>query len=240
MKRFELVVPAYNEAKNLELIIQRFCEAAGALKLNSEEVQLVVVNNGSRDDSAQVLEQLLQKSEVRQWVRPVDVPINQGYGYGVMTGLKSCTADIIGWTHADMQCDPKDALKAFLYLKNHQKDKTLVKGVRFGRSLKEVFVSRVFEFIASVLFFRLFYEINAQPKVFSRSLMAQLKSPPKDFAFDFYVLYQASKAGFSTYTIPVQFPPRLHGVSNWAGHFFSRYKTIFKMIFYLFKLRMSK
>jgi hypothetical protein len=65
-------------------------------------------------------------------------------------------------------------------------------------------------------------------------------TPPKTFAFDLYVLYHAQKAGLAIETIPVVFPPRVHGLSNWSSHFLSRYKTILGMIKYMWDLRKAE
>ena len=47
------------------------------------------------------------------FARSIRVEINQGYGYGILQGLKEAKGTVIGWTHADMQTDPLDALRAF-------------------------------------------------------------------------------------------------------------------------------
>jgi len=94
-------------------------------------------------------------------------------------------------------------------------------------------VTRVFEGFARALLGMKVPEINAQPKVFSRSLLERIKNPPSTFAFDVYLLFQAVKAGYSIQTIPVYFPPRVHGFSNWSASFFKRYKTILGMIAYM-------
>lgn len=235
MSKFELVVPAYNEAKNLPMLIQRAVNAALQEKLSSEEFSFVVVNNGSKDESAAVLKEL-SEGEYKDWFRVVNVEVNQGYGYGVWQGLKSTKATYIGWSHADMQCDPADAIKAFNILKKSSSSKLLVKGVRSGRDWKDRFVSRVFEFMSFMVLGARIYEINAQPKVFPRELLSKILNPPFTFAFDLYVLYQALKDQYQIQTINVIFPPRIHGVSNWASNFFSRYKTILGMIRYMFQL----
>jgi len=40
----------------------------------------------------------------------VRVPVNQGYGLGILSGLRAATGEIIGWTHADLQTDVMDVL----------------------------------------------------------------------------------------------------------------------------------
>jgi glycosyltransferase involved in cell wall biosynthesis len=235
---FDLVVPAYNEAKNLDLLIQKTVQAAEKNGFDPSGFQLIVVNNGSQDETAKVLQNLKQGS-LAPWFRVVEVVENRGYGFGILAGLMATQASIVGWSHADLQCDPENAFKAYFTLKRSSHP-TLVKGERFGRNEKDIFVSRVFEALAFLILGLRVREMNAQPKVFPRELMTQLKNPPKTFAFDLYALYCASKAGFEIQTIPVLFPPRIHGVSNWASNFLSRYKTIWGIIKYMFHLAVSE
>lgn len=242
MKKFELVIPAYNESKNLKKLIESVLESAKSVQLTSESFNLILVENGSTDNSSEVLNEILNEN-LKPWVRVVWVVKNQGYGFGLMSGLKEVNSEYVGWTHADLQCDPLNAFKALKViesLEESQRSKVLVKGVRFGRNWKDVFVSRVFETLALLVLGLKVNEMNAQPKVFSSKLLSSFKNPPKTFAFDLYGLYQAQKNGYKILTIDVLFPPRVFGVSNWAGNFFSRYKTILGIIKYMFKLLLSE
>jgi glycosyltransferase involved in cell wall biosynthesis len=233
--RFELVLPCYNEAKSLPALVQRASSSAEAFGFKPGEFTLVLVNNGSTDQSAEVFSQL-KSSAFSQWFREVSVPVNQGYGHGIWTGLQSTTAPIVGWSHADQQCDPENAFSAYQILKESSAPRCLVKGVRFGRNWKDQFVSRVFEFFARVILGLKIQELNAQPKVFHRELLALMKEPPKTFAFDLYALYHAQKANYEIKTLDVPFPPRVHGASKWAAHFLTRYKTIAGMIVFMTSL----
>lgn len=232
MLEFELVLPAYNEGKTLPTLIGRAVEAAKTSGYSPERFQLVVVQNGSRDNSSEVLNDL-KTGALGPWFRVVTVEQNQGYGYGLWQGLSSTSAPFVAWSHADMQCDPKDAFTALNLLRSEGGKSAIIKGVRFGRNWKDRFVSRVFEIFAFVLLGLKVYEINAQPKVFPRELLSSLKKPPLTFAFDLYVLYHAAKLGYKTKTVEVLFPPRVHGVSKWASTFLGRYKTILGMIRYM-------
>ena len=130
-----------------------------------------------------------------------------------------------------------DAFKALELLKRSPDAKNMiVKGVRTGRSYKDIIISRGFELLAFIILGARFHEINAQPKVFPRHLLGCIINPPQNFAFDLYVLYCAARIGFQCRTISVFFPPRIHGASKWAANLFSRYKTILGMIRYMWFL----
>lgn len=228
MPVFELVVPAYNESENLPDLVTRTVAACQKAGLNSETFQLVLVNNGSTDASAEILQQLKDGPQ-GAYFRVVCVFKNQGYGHGIKAGLDATTADFVGWSHADMQCDPLDAFKALAVLRKSSK-KALVKGYRSGRNWKDQLVTRVFEGSAKALLGVHLDEINAQPKVFHRSLLPFLKNPPTGISFDLYVLYHALKQGYLVKTIDVLLPPRIHGTSKWASHFLMRYKTFARVL----------
>ena len=234
MVEFELVLPAYNEAPSLETVIRRTIEAAAQSQYSPDTFQLILVQNGSRDNSDSVLRHL-KGGPMGSWFRVVTVPVNQGYGYGILSGLRETRAIWVGWSHADEQCDPRDVFKALTSLKKLTSH-VLVKGTRSGRNWKDMLVSRVFEAFARIFLGLNINEINAQPKVFDAELLKHLTNPPFTFAFDLYVLYCAQKQGYRVQTIPVQFPPRVHGVSNWAANFLGRYRTILGMIYYMWRL----
>jgi glycosyltransferase involved in cell wall biosynthesis len=236
---FELVVPAYNESKNLEALIQRTVASAEQAGFGAEDFRFIVVNNGSGDDSSKVLS-ALKDGSLGRWFEVVDVPVNKGYGYGIWQGLQSTRSEYVGWSHADLQCDPANAFKALEQLRASGAQKMVVKGSRVGRSKKEIFVSRVFEFMANVILGLGVKELNAQPKVFRRELLLHLSNPPWTFAFDLYVLYTAKRNGYLIREFEVLFPARIHGFSNWSASFFRRYRTILRMIIYMFELRTSK
>ena len=235
MQEFELVVPAYNEAKNLSTLLDRAIDAAKNAGFDANKFKLVLVENGSTDESKQVLSELLS-TERREWVRVVTVPVNQGYGFGLWAGLSSTTSPYVGWSHADLQCDTADAFIALTILKAANGTKHLVKGIREGRNWKDIFVSRVFETLAWLISGVHVKEMNAQPKIFPRELLTHLKNPPKTFALDLYLLYQAARQGYKPLTLTVLFPPRVHGMSKWAASFMGRYKTILGIIRYMITL----
>lgn len=236
-KKFELVIPAYNESKNLPMIIQRVLEAANKFSMTSDDFNLILVENGSHDESKKVLENLFSKHpEYSHWIKLVFVEQNKGYGFGIMSGLKTTNADVVGWTHADMQCDPYNAFIAYKILEGHKFNNYLIKGQRVGRNWKDKMVSYVFAFFSRLILSLKDIEINAQPKIFNSDLLINLKNPPHNFALDLYLIYHANKKNFKIMNFDVYFPPRIHGTSNWASNFLGRYKTIFGMILYMFNL----
>ncbi|MBY0385514.1 glycosyltransferase family 2 protein [bacterium] len=236
MKKFELVIPAFNEEKNIPALIDRVVAAAAAFNMTGKDFSLLLVENGSKDNSYKVMQDTVAQRGLADMVKIVQVKVNQGYGFGIVSGLRESSAPVVGWTHADLQCDPANAFVAYKLYEVQQSQNILVKGVRLKRSAKDQVVSRVFETFARIILGLKVYELNAQPKVFPSKLLAEMKQPPDTFALDLYLLYCAQKQGLEVLTFNVFFPPRIHGVSNWAANFLGRYKTILGMIRYMWDL----
>lgn len=215
--KFSLVIPCYNEAANLPLLLER-CKALGA----REGIEVILVDNGSTDDSPAVLTRMLP---AYPGCRSVRVEVNQGYGFGILAGLRAARGDILGWTHADMQTDPQDVLAGLACFRSHP-DKVFVKGRRYGRPAMDVLFTVSMSVFETVLLARPMWDINAQPTLFSRHFFETWASPPHDFALDLYAYYQACVQGLTVLRFPVRFGPRAHGVSHWNVNWTAKKKFI--------------
>lgn len=230
--QLSIIIPCYNEAKNIPLILEK-CAAA----FKDQSVEVVLVNNGSTDDSASVFEHQLKHSAY-PFARVVTVEKNIGYGHGIMTGLRSANGEVLAWTHADLQTDPADVLKAYQTLLSvPELSQAVIKGRRVGRQLGDWLFTLGMSVMASIVLGKLLYDINAQPKLFHRSFLTKLIAAPDDFSLDLYLLYVAKLQGLQIVTIPVHFGQRIHGESKWAFSFRSRWKTVARTIKYIFALR---
>lgn len=221
--KLSIVVPCYDEAENIPLILKRFSEV-----IKRDDIEVILVDNGSRDNSAQVLDNLLPEY---CFARTIRIDINQGYGFGIVEGLKVCTGDFIGWTHADMQTDPADLIKALEIIEKNNNDKNLfIKGNRKGRSIFDQFFTSGMSIFETIYMGVKLYDVNAQPNVFSKDFFEVWKCPPKDFALDLYALYMAQKLGLHMERFDVIFPERIHGQSHWNVDFASKWKFIKRTI----------
>lgn len=229
-----IVIPCYNERDNIPLLLDGFGWAIGDCSLDSDlsdSIEVVLVDNGSTDDSAEVIRKLLPRYP---FARTLRVEVNQGYGYGILQGLASCQSDYIGWTHADLQTDPGDVIKAYSLL---VQEGLFVKGRRRGRPLSDRFFTTGMSVFESLYLGARLYDINAQPNIFPRSFFETWKNPPYDFALDLYVLYQAGEKKLRIVRFDVDFPERIHGESKWNHGFGSRLKFIRRTIAFSCRLK---
>ena len=172
MINLSIIIPCFNESKSLTRL---FAACYGASKDRSD-VQFVFVNNGSNDDTQAQLEQLLSQKKHSLW-KSVLVPINNGYGFGILKGLAEADAQILSWTHADLQTDPKDIVLAYeLYKVELELNHCIVKGERKCRNIFDNLFTAGMSFLSSILLGQKFWDINAQPKIFHRNFMENFKN----------------------------------------------------------------
>lgn len=231
-----VVIPCYNEEKNIPTVLKNFARSFEG----RSDLELVIVDNGSRDESARVIEEETRRHGYG-FVRKVRVEKNQGYGFGILAGLKEAWGDLLAWTHADLQTDPADVLKAYrLYLNEAGKGAgVLVKGFRRNRALSERIFSFGMQTLASLTLGAPLSEINAQPKLFPRALYEAMKHPPHDFSLDLYLLYAARRLGYKIVTLDVDFKNRLYGEAKGGGgsDFKTRWKLLKRTWQYIFELK---
>lgn len=226
--KLSIVLPCYNEADNLPILVEGYRAVWEDLP-----AELILVDNGSTDHTRKVLE-----SVTAPFVRSVRVPVNRGYGHGIHTGLLAAKGEVVGYSHADMQCPPGDLFRAYHALAARPDlARAIVKGQRAPRPWQDEMVTGGMGFIASTVLGLPLADINAQPKVFHASLRDRLTSPPDGFEYDLYVLHTALTSGLALETIPVTFGERAHGESKWKFSLFSRWRTIVRVLRYIFTLR---
>ncbi len=228
MKDLSIVVPAYNERDNLPRIIKRFEDIVR--KYEQIDMELIIVENGSADGSNDYLMDIGNEN-----IGVVHLKENRGYGGGIMAGLKKAKGEYLCWTHADLQTDLKDAIRAYR-LANGKSD-VFVKGRRKRRSLSESIFTGGMTIFESILFMMPLTDINAQPNLFHKSMLELCHNPPKDFSFDLFMYVMSKKNKLRIHRFPVRFWRREHGESKWNTGISSKVKFIKRTIRYSFRLR---
>ena len=231
-----LVLPCYNEEKNIVLICDEFLN----LPLQKYNAELILVNNGSDDDTKSIAQKVIENNNSKNIsIQLVNLENNAGYGGGIAEGLKIAKGDYIGWAHADLQTPMIDFLK--LYLRIKDKKNILGKGFRTNNRGFDGVISMLHEKLASFILGYQMNEVNAQPKIFNRELLQLFSNIPyKWTTIDTYVMYICLKNKIQIETIEVVFNTRKYGHSKWKNNFFSFISHILFNLLYLFKLRFSK
>ncbi|MBT8544355.1 glycosyltransferase family 2 protein [Polynucleobacter paneuropaeus] len=226
--KLSLIIPCYNEAASLPLLLEHTASLGSA-----GNIEVILVDNGSTDNSFAILKELLPNYP---HCRSIRVPINRGYGFGILSGLRAATGDLLSWTHADMQTDPADVLRG-LELFQLYGNNIYVKGRRIKRSLLDRAFTMAMSVFETLLLGSRLWDINAQPNMFPRNFFESWVNPPCDFSLDLYVYFSARKQKLSIHRFPVEFKGRIHGVSHWNVNWSSKLKFIRRTIKFSFELK---
>lgn len=230
-----IVIPCFNEPKNVSLVIKRFKEL---LSMAKDPLEIIFVDGGSTDETPKILKNEFKKLDPKVF-KLILMEERQGYGYDIIYGLKQAKGNVLSWTHADMQTDPKDVLDAFELYKKHANENIFIKGMRRNRKVLEAFFTFGMQVIAWVALKTYLSDINAQPKMFSKDFFDKFLKvgAPKDFSLDLFALYQATANHYKILTIPVYFAKRQHGEAKGGGSWKTRIKLIKRTFKYIFELK---
>jgi len=210
---YSIVLPCFNESETIQELFSGYEKTVTALP----ELEVIFVNNGSTDNSSSIFWDETSKPN-REWAKVITIEKNIGYGHGIIQGLKHCSGEFIGWTHADSQYSPEIIVEGFNQLTSAKNPhKTIVQGKRYGRPWLDVFFTAGMSIYTKLLLHESLIDINAQPKMFHRSFLSELDNAPNDFSLDLYFLYQANSRKLETVRYPVHFGKRIHGIAKGGG-----------------------
>jgi glycosyltransferase involved in cell wall biosynthesis len=203
-----LVIPCYNEEKNIKSVAGSLI---GALNKSGIDYELVLVDNGSNDNTNKEIRKLAGRN---RRIKVSVVRKNQGYGFGVMAGLNQANGRFIGWTCADGQVSPGDTLKIFNELKTNGLDICKARRVArydgFGRRV----ASAGYNTLLKAMFFMDMSDVNGYPKIMKSECYDAMKVKSRNWFFDTEVLIKALNNGYKIGSVPVEFKERKEGKSK--------------------------
>ena len=224
--KYSLVIPCFNEEKSLEVLLLQLVFAVERVK---NDVEFILVNNGSTDRTIEILSRLSSKN-----ITIVSLDKNVGYGGGIKAGLLKCKGDFIGWIHADLQYS---IFEVIAELGKIDSKTEYIKGKRRGRTLFQNFISLNMSIFETLMFKSLVYDINAQPTLFRRNFLVNLTEMPNDFSIDLYSYVVAKRFNLHISRFRVNFVKRSYGKSNWNSGLISLIKMSLRTVRYSIYLR---
>jgi glycosyltransferase involved in cell wall biosynthesis len=211
MPSISLVLPAYNEADNIEPMV---AEATPALEASADDYEIIVVDDGSADGTAAVTRQVM---ETHPHVRLIEHPVNQGFGAAVFTGFTSAEKDWIFYTEADRQFVLAELERFVPYM--DQAD--LIAGYRAPRRdpFLRVFYGKGWSMLCTLLFGYTVRDVDCGFKLFRREIIEQLapEIDSRGATFSIEWLVRAKRAGYRFVELPVSHRPRVAGSQTGAN-----------------------
>src|SRR5512138_1962049 len=159
--------PAYNDSGTIASMVIRAVKAASEL---TPDYEVIVVNDGSADATAEIADEL-----ARQYprVRVVHHPVNRGYGGALQTGFRSASKELIFYTDGDAQYDPDEMGALWQKMSD---DADLVNGYKISRSdpLHRVVIGRLYHHIVSVLFGLTVRDVDCDFRLMRREIFERI------------------------------------------------------------------
>jgi len=166
-----VVLPAHNEAGNIEVVVQRCLEVLPSL---AERYEIIVVDDGSRDATGSIADRLGADDS---HVRPIHHDRNLGYGCAWRTGIAAASLDWIFFMDSDRQFDIGELGKLTALSASHD----IVTGYRIRRRdpYYRFLVGSCFNILVTVLFDVHLRDIDCGFKMFRACLLKpmELESP---------------------------------------------------------------
>ena len=210
LPELSLVMPCYNEEEALPTTARALLDAfAGA----GVDLQLVLVDNGSTDHTAAVIDDLVAAGRP---VKKVSLATNQGYGGGILSGLRVGDSELLGYLCADGQVSADDTLLVYRLMSGRE-NRVIAKVRRRFRqdSWKRKLISISYNGMMQALYGGLgAIDINGSPKLFSRRVFEQMDLRSTDWFLDPEIVVKAHHMGLRIIEIDVEGYARHGGVSN--------------------------
>jgi dolichol-phosphate mannosyltransferase len=210
---FSIVIPARDEAKNLQVAVPKLLTELEGAGINHE---ILVVNDGSNDDTHDVLVELTARYPN---VRFVENPPPHGFGLAVSAGLASFRGEAVAIVMADGSDSPVDLVK---YYGKLQEGYDCVFGSRFIAGSKlidypvhKLIVNRLANLLIKVLFQIRYNDVTNAFKCYRRAVIAGLEPIlAHHFNLTVELPLKAIIRGYSFAVIPISWTSRTSGVSK--------------------------
>ncbi|MBK8904832.1 MAG: glycosyltransferase family 2 protein [Anaerolineaceae bacterium] len=205
-------MPAFNEAENIPGMV---ADVLDVLPRLVDEFEIIVVDDGSRDDTAVVTQQLAVQ---HPQLKLVQHEVNKGYGTAVLTGLTHATKELVFFTDADRQFDLAEIEK----LLDKIETADLVVGYRAPR--RDPFMRRLngkgWSWLVTLLFGYTARDIDCAFKLMRRTVVERLHEEITSGGATFSAesLVRARRAGFKIVEVPLAgHRPRVAGSPTGAN-----------------------
>ncbi|MGH7504050.1 MAG: glycosyltransferase family 2 protein [Longimicrobiales bacterium] len=205
-----LVMPCYNEEESVGLTIRRLVAAFDEAGYGLE---LIAVDNGSKDRTSEILAQVAAELPA---VRPQRVAVNQGYGFGILSGIPHARAKWVGFIPADGQVDAEDVVR--LYEAAAESNGNVVAKAR-RRFRMDGITRKIVSILYNVLIRTLWpkldsLDVNGTPKILPRDALLAMRLESKGWFLDPEIMIKAHYMGLRVLEYNVFARMRGNGMSH--------------------------
>lgn len=199
--KLSVIIPVYNEAKNVQEIVKR-------VQASRRAAEIIVVDDGSRDGTRDILKKLDGKRKVRVVLHEK----NQGKGAAVVTGINAAQGDVLLIQDADLEYDPRDYPAMLRPIEEGLAD--VVYGSRFLGAAHRVtmfwhqLANKMLTLMTNILYDSILTDMETGYKVFRRHVLEGMTIKAKRFNFEPEFTAKVLKRKYRIFEVPITFNPR--------------------------------
>jgi glycosyltransferase involved in cell wall biosynthesis len=206
--RITAFFPAYNDAPTLPDLINK---AFHVLSTSACDFEVIVINDGSSDETGLVLETLRQSHGER--LRVITHERNRGYGGALRSGIAAASKDLVFYTDSDGQYDVGELPLLLERLEPHV---GLVNGYKRVRRdpWHRIWIGSLYNRFARVLFRIRLRDVDCDFRLMRRSVLERIHLSSTSGTICVEMVRKIEMSGCGIVEVPVSHYPRLHGSSQ--------------------------
>jgi glycosyltransferase involved in cell wall biosynthesis len=208
MPGLSVFFPAYNDAGTIASLVITAVQVAGTL---TPDFEVIVVNDGSKDDTPRILDELARVYADR--VRIVHHAANRGYGGALRSGFSTAAKDFVFYTDGDGQYDPTEMTVLWDRMTD---DVDWVNGWKISRSdpLHRIIIGRIYHHTVKWLFGLKVRDVDCDFRLMRRSIFEVVHLEKDSGVICLEMMKKFQDAGFRVAETPVHHYHRAHGKSQ--------------------------
>jgi glycosyltransferase involved in cell wall biosynthesis len=226
-KSISVIFPAYNEEENIAKAVE---QAIHCLKPLFEDWEILIVNDGSRDRTGEIIDRLAESNPRLVALHHAG---NRGYGAALRYGIQKARKELIFFCDSDLQFHLTELLLLLTWIEQYD----IVIGYRAPR--KDPFHRKLNAFgwrtaVRFLLGLKV-KDIDCAFKLFRQSVFRMIQIDAVGAMVNTDILVQATRTGFKVKEVPVTHFPRLNGKATGANLkvILKAFKELFRLYFKL-------
>ena len=207
VKGLSVFFPAYNDSGTIASLVITALRSARKLTPDHE---VIVVNDGSADNTAEILDEL---ARTYPEVRIVHHERNRGYGGALRTGFATATRELVFYTDGDAQYDPAEMEVLW---RRFGDDVDLVNGYKISRSdpMHRIIIGRVYHHTVKLLFGLTVRDVDCDFRMMRRAIFDKVTLEKNSGVICLEMMKKITDAGFRIAEVPVHHYHRAYGRSQ--------------------------
>ena len=199
--------PCYNDSKSIGKLVE---DALSVLQQLTDNYEVIVIDDCSKDNSREVLKELSQK---HKQLKLVFHKKNKGYGGALKSGFATASKDLIFYTDGDAQYDVKEMP---LLHKLMTPDVNFVNGMKMGRGDAgyRVFFGNLHKFLNRWVFWLPVYDVDCDFRLIRKELLKKIKLESNSGSICVELVKKAERAGAIFRQVSVHHYERPYGQSQ--------------------------